>query len=326
MTLAMNCRIVFAKNDRRAEIILTQVTEIIIESSWKLLTDTAEIVIPRKVRFFDKNSLKDTFRRGDLVTIAFGYNGKNTHEFMGYITEVSTDIPIKIKLQDEMWKLKQMAVNFSSPKISLQNLLKAIAPTYKIDALEGVEIGSVRFPKTTVAAVLEKLQGEPWKLNTYFKTINGKPVLVCGKYYSDDSLAKKVGFHLEQNCVSSSLNYKKKEDVRVIIKGVSTFPNGTKIEFEHGDKDGNQLQLTYYKVSKTELEAAILKDYNNYKQDRFDGSFTSFGIPSVQHGQKAVLSSSLYEDRKGTYYIEGVTKTFNRGGIRQEIKLDKKAF
>jgi hypothetical protein len=327
MTLAMNCRIVFAKNDRRAEIILTQVTEIIIESSWKLLTDTAEIVIPRKVKFFDKNKVRDVFSRGDFVMIAFGYNGNNTHEFMGYITEVSTDIPIKIKLQDEMWKLKQMAVNYSSPKIYLQHLLQIIVKgQYRVDALENLDLGSVRFPKTTVAAVLEKLQGEPWKLNTYFKTINGKPVLVCGKYYADDSLAEKVGFHLERNCVSSSLNYKKKEDVRVIIKGVSTFPNGTKIEFEHGDKDGNQLQLTYYKVAKAQLEVAILKDYNNYKQDRFDGSFTSFGIPSVQHGQKAVLSSSLYEDRKGTYYIEGVTKTFNRGGIRQEIKLDKKAF
>ena len=218
MTLPMNCRIIFAKNDRRPEIVLTQVTEIIVESSWTLLTSTAEIVIPRKVKFFDKNSVRDTFRRGDYVTIAFGYNGKNNLEFKGYITEVSADIPISIKLQDEMWKLKQIPVNFSSPNISLKELLTQIAPGYKIDALEGVQIGSVRFPKTTVAAVLEKLQQDPWKLNTYFKTVNENLVLVCGKYYADDSSEPKVNFHLERNCVSSSLNYVRKDDVLILIK------------------------------------------------------------------------------------------------------------
>jgi hypothetical protein len=65
-------------------------------------------------------------------------------------------------------------------------------------------------------------------------------------------------------------------------------------------------------------------DYEKYKQDRFDGSFTAFGIPSVKHGQKANLTSTLYEDRNGLYYIEGVTKTFNRDGIRQVIKLGEK--
>lgn len=324
MTLPMNCRIIFAKNDRRPEIVLTQVTEIIVESSWTLLTSTAEIVIPRKVKFFDKNSVRDTFRRGDYVTIAFGYNGKNNLEFKGYITEVSADIPISIKLQDEMWKLKQIPVNFSSPNISLKELLTQIATGYKIDALEGVQIGSVRFPKTTVAAVLEKLQQDPWKLNTYFKTVNDTLVLVCGKYYADDSSEPKVNFHLERNCVSSSLNYVRKDDVLILIKGVSTLTNGTKIEVEFGDKDGQTRQLTHYNKTKKELEVLVKLDYEKSKQDRFDGSFTAFGIPSVKHGQKASLTSSLYKDRNGTYFIEGVTKSFNRDGIRQVIKLDQK--
>lgn len=81
MTLALNCKIVFSANERRSGIILTQVTEIVVESSWKLLTDTAEIVIPRKVKFFDKNNVREVFRQGDFVTISFGYNGINVEEF-----------------------------------------------------------------------------------------------------------------------------------------------------------------------------------------------------------------------------------------------------
>lgn len=334
MTLAMSCRIVFAKNERRREIVLTQVAEIIIESSWTLLTSTAEIVIPRKIKYFDKNKVSDVFRKGDFVTIAFGYKGKNMEEFRGYITEISADIPIRIKLQDEMWKLKQIPVNFSSPNIGLADLLTQIAPGYKIDALEGVQIGSVRFPKTTAAAVLDKLQQDPWKLNTYFKSPispeggkgNEKPTLVCGKYYADDGNAEKVNFHLERNCVSSALNYVRKDDVLILIKGVSTLTNGTKIEVEFGDKEGQTRQLTHYNKTKQELEVLVRLDYEKHKQDRFDGSFTAFGIPSVKHGQKAKLTSTLYEDRNGVYFIQGVTKTFNRDGIRQVIKLDEKTF
>lgn len=324
MTLPMNCQIVFAKNDRRSGIVLTQATEIIVDSSWKLLTSTAEIVIPRKVKFFDKNNVREVFRRGDFVTISFGYKGNNVEEFRGYITEVSADIPIRIKLQDEMWKLKQVPVNFSSPNINLKDLLTSIAPGYKIDALEGVQIGSVRFPKTTVAEVLEKLQQEPWKLDTYFKNINGSPVLVCGKYYADDSDVAKVNFNLERNCVSSSLNYVRKDDLQILIKGVSTLSNGTKIEVDFGDKEGQTRQLTHYNKTKSELEILVKLDFEKCKQDRVDGSFTAFGIPSVKHGQKADLTSFLYDDRDGIYYIEGVQKTFNREGIRQIIKLDQK--
>jgi len=44
----------------------------------------------------------------------------------------------------------------------------------------------------------------------------------------------------------------------------------------------------------------------------------------VRHGLKCVLDSSLYTDRKGTYYIEAVKKTFDINGIRQEISVGEK--
>ena len=149
--------------------------------------------------------------------------------------------------------------------------------------------------------------------------------MVCGKYYADDSNVEKVNFDLERNCVSSSLNYVRADDLKLLVKGVSTMANGTKVEVEFGDKDGQLRQLTHYNKTKKELEVLVRLDFNKLKQDRFNGSFTAFGIPSVKHGQKANITSTLYKDRNGIYYIEGVTKTFSRSGIRQEIKLDQKA-
>lgn len=321
MTLAQVCKVVFHKNDRRDEIVLTRVTEIEFESTWKEIVDRGSLKLPRNVKFFDRQKVRDTFRRGDAITIYFGYDGNLVKEFEGYITEVAADIPIVIKFEDEMFKIKRLPVNFSSANVTLDKLFKTIIPGYDLEILEGVTLGAVRLPKTQVGPVLEKIQAD-WGLYTYMK---GKTV-VCGKYYADDSAENKVKFHLERNCVSTSLNYKNKEDVQIKIKVVSTLANGQKIEVDGiGDKDGNERQLTFYNINvKAELQKLGNLEYEKYKVDRFDGSFVAFGIPSVRHGLKAVLKSSLYGDREGTYYIEKVAKVFNNSGIRQTITLGDK--
>jgi len=320
MTLAMTAEVIFHATASRGALVIQQVTEITTESSWKELTDRATITLPRKIKLFEKAKVRQLFRRGDAVTISFGYNGQNQVEFTGYITEVSADIPIKIKLEDEMWKLKQLPVNFSSPNISLKDLLTQILPGYKIEALQGVALGGVRFSKTTVSQVLEKLQTD-WGLYSYMK----RKKLMVGIYYADD--LQHIKFHLERNSVSNSLNYKRKEDVSIRIKAISTLPNGVKLEVENiGDKDGEDRQLSFYNITVlAELERLGQMEYEKYKQDGFDGSFTAFGIPAAHHGQTADLESSLYEDRSGSYYIDSINKSFGKGGIRQEIQLGQRA-
>src|SRR5690606_6573683 len=128
--------------------------------------------------------------------------------------------------------------------------------------------------------------------------------------YADDSAEKPVYFHLAKNCVSTTLNYKRADDIRIIFRYTSTLAKGEKIEVEFGDKDFNvevSAKFNYIKI-KSELQKLAERDYKKAKVDRFDGSFTAFGIPSVRHGLKCVLDSSLYTDRKGTYYIESVKK------------------
>lgn len=321
MTLAMTCKIEFPANYRRGAIVMHQVSELEFESSFKEMTDRGSLTLPRKVKFFDRENVKEMFRRGDALRIWFGYDGNNVLEFEGYATEVSADMPIIIKFEDEMYKIKRMAVNFSAANTTLEQLLKTIIPGYDIDALEGVQLGGVRLPNTTVGPVLTKLQSD-WGIYTYMK---GKQV-VSGKYYADDSDTETVAFHLERNCVSTTLNYHNKEDVMLRIKCVSTLANGQKLEVDGiGDADGNERVLTFYNVTlKAELKRLGLIEYEKYKQDRYDGNFTAFGIPSVRHGMKCQITSELYGERNGTYYIEKVAKRFSPDGIRQEITLGDK--
>lgn len=329
-----------------------KVSEIAFESSFKDPVSKGSITLPRNIRLYNKDgktiaspeeAFKKLFKRGDKVSISWGYNGKLTKEFEGYVTTVSADIPVVLEFEDEMFKIKRLPVNFSSPNITLQKLLETIIPGYEIDALEQVTLGSVRLAKTQVGPVLEKLQTD-WGLYTYWK--DGK--VRSGKYYAPERTRTNVYyvdgevveekefiidtdidvFHLERNCVSTALNYKRKEDVKLKIKAVSTLPNGSKIEVDGiGDVDGDERQLTFYNVTDVkELEVLAKVEYDRFKVDGFDGSFTAFGIPSVTHGMKCRLVSGLFKEREGIYYIERVQKSFGKDGIRQQISLGPKAY
>ena len=313
----MCARITFSR-DGRKDIVILKPSEVEIESSWKILTDTAIIRLPRNVKYFDKFKVREVFKRGDRVKIELGYDGVLTTEFTGYITEVSASIPIEIKCQDEMFKVKQLPVNFSAKSIQLEKLLKQIIPGYQIDAMEGLELGTVRFAKTTVGEVLDKLNSE-LKIYTYIEP-NTKTI-VSGKIYADNSDQNIVNFNLERNAVSNDLQYRNREDITVKVNG-SCISKGVKIEYSYGDNNADKnIEWQFSVRTKPELEIQVKRFYEANKRDGFDGSFTAFGIPRVQHGWKVNLKSYIYPDRDGIYYVESVTKTFKKAEYRQQIKL-----
>lgn len=316
----MVAKITFPETETRKEIIIKKVNSVHIESGWKRLTDTATIIIARNVGYFDKHKVKETFKSGDPVKIELGYNGNLVVEFEGYISHVSADIPIVIKCEDEMYKLKKIPVNISMGSTSLKKLLEAIIPGYEIDALE-VEIGAQRHPKTTVAKVLEKLKDD-YSLYSYMK---GKQ-LVVGKIYADDSELVPINLFLEKNVVNNDLNYKNKEDVIIRINAVSTLKNGSKIEVTVGDEAGEERQLTYYGIEiKAELTKLANEDLKKYKIDGFTGSVTAYGIPKIDHGNKIQLVSGLYPDRNGLYYVEETIIDFtDTAEYRRKILLGDK--
>lgn len=312
----MSCEIRFPKSGKRnKDVILYRAHAVQLSHSWKELTGRAVITLPRNVRDFDRMKVREIFRHGDAVQISLGYDDHNTKLFEGYVTKVSADIPITITCEDEMWKLKRIRVNYANNDAVLQKMLEDICPGYQIDALEGVQLGSVRFSNTTVAQVLEKLQSD-FSLYAWFK--NG--VLYCGKYYAAG--ASTVTYDLERNVVDNNLTYINKEDVVVKIKGTSLLINGDKLEAEIGEDGGEQMELTYYNVTSVQaLETKIKHDYDMAHRDKYEGSLTGYGNPLPEVGGQAQLQSSLYPDREGQYYIDGVDTRFDSSGYRQSVSL-----
>lgn len=320
MTLAMVSKIVFPETSVHGEIVIRKCNSVRIESSWELLTDTAVIVLPRNVKDFDKLNVKTIFKKGDPVEIYLGYDENLLLEFTGFISEVSADIPVKIKCDDYMYLLKKHSVNISMRSTKLGDLIKLIIPPGIECDVADINIGTKRFPNTTAAKILEELQGN--NIYSYFK---GKKLIV-GKIYSDDA-SEPVVFNFTKNVIDNALQYKNKEDVIIKIIANSTLPKGKKLKVEFGDDFGIEQHLSYYNIT---LEAELLKlakaDYEKFKVDGFEGHINVFGMPSVTHGMKAQILSYQYPDRKGLYFIKKVVKEFDDSPkYHQTIDLDKKA-
>ncbi len=316
----------FLKTNRREAFSIFRISSCEIELSWKMICGKAEIVLPRNIKDFDKQKVKDVFRKGDPVEIYLGYNGDLKLEFKGYIDIVSANYPITLKLEDEMWKLKQIPVNFASPNISLKDFFEKIVKDYPLDIDIGVSLGAVRFSKVTLGEVMNKLQSE---MSLYSFIRNGK--LTVAKPYSE--VKNKVSvFDLERNCESNDLNYLSKEErlvkiigqsMQKVAKAIKNKEKDKKLKFEWGDTDANDtINWTFNVRTQKELEDAVKKMYNDRKKEGYDGSFKAIGTPSVQHGERVKITSTLYEDRSGVYYIDAVKKTFDKNsGYRQEITL-----
>lgn len=319
--LIMNAKVVFKATESHPEFYIRRISEVEIESSWKMICSTAQVVLPRNIKDFNQNKVKDWFKRGDKVEIylCYGLDEDLILEFSGYITQVSADYPITIKLEDEMWRLKQIPVNFSSKNEKLKSFVQKYVTDYPIDIDAEVPLGAVNIKNKTLGEVFKKFQED---LSLYSFIRNGK--LVVAKPYSDVTDKIPV-FDLEKNCVSNDLNYLSKEErtVKVIAESVQNFAKTKKkLKFELGDPDPKTtINKTLSVTTLNDLQAEVRRIYDLYKKEGFDGSFTTFGTPSVQHGQKVKITSSLYNDREGIYYIDSIKKKFSRDGYRQEIEL-----
>lgn len=321
MTLTMAAHIAFGTSHGRPAFDMQLVSNVRIESAWSEFTNIAEIVLPRNVRDFQKYKIGEVFQVGDPVTIRLGYgDGELPVEFEGYLSDIGEGVPVTLKAENEMFKLKRGTVSVSKPKIALKELLQAIAPGYTVDCPD-IQLGAVRYSNVAPIKVLEDIKKEAG-ISTYF---DGK-TLRSGIIYADQSNSEAVKVILEKNAVSENLNKKTTSSEKVLIKAISLLRNGKKIEVEVGDKGGSSIQRTYVGIEvEAELKKQADQDLKKYKVDGFDGTVTLFGIPRVEHGMKMQLESVFYENMNGTYYIDKVVKEFSSGGYRQECTLGNKA-
>jgi hypothetical protein len=301
-------------------------TEIDIKSSWKQMTDTALIKIPKKVWVkggdLKNQKISDVIKTGDRVVIQMGYDGNLTTEFIGYVgRSPKPSVPIEIQCEDEMWRMKRKTIDqkvFANGKV--KDLIDYIIPEYAADAqIFDSELGTnyscISSDKGTVAQALKQLE-DVFGLKSFFRLVPDasqpygvKQVLCVGRPYSSGDLAitKPVTYRLRDNTKSDTLEYQFAADRQVQIRGKAKVDNGKDLTFNYPPEfiegDGDTVTVDYFGVSQAELEQQVKADYLKLKADRYKGDVTGYGIPYTRHGMTVNVIDDYYEKRGNVLFF-----------------------
>lgn len=298
-----------------------------ITSSWKELTDTAQLTIPRNIvvlHEFKKKPLSDVVKVGNEIKIEFGYDGDGDlqTEFEGFVSNVTTGVPIKIECEDKMWLLKQSSnIEKSWRKATLKDVIAEVAEGFETEVAD-IALGAFRISGVNAAQVLARLK-KNYGIKSYFR--NG--VLHVGFAYPLNKY-KKVKYHFQKNIVDrqTTLQYRTKEEIKIQLKAISILPDNTKVEVKLGDSDGAIRTLHYFDLNQQELEEIANREIEELKFDGYRGKFTGFGIPRTEHGDIVELEDGIIVDQNGSYFVDKVVKRFGFNvGLKRDVTLGKKA-
>lgn len=258
---------------------------------------------------------------GDSVTIRLGYNNQLRTEFTGYVKRLNYKLPLEIECEDEYYKTRFVNCVFSAKETTLKACLNDVLSGFKTGEIADLTLKNFVINNKPGSWLLGYLKKE-YGLLAYFD-INGK--LYVGK--ANSVKGETVKYVLRENVIDDKeLKYQLAQDVKLKVKAVCYYKDGTKIEGELGEDGGEQKTLYYYDVKDAgELKALANEELRRYSFDGYRGKIRTFLQPYALPGMVADLTDKTYPERSGSYFIEAVTTTFGTGGGRRTVEIGIKA-
>lgn len=307
-----------------------------IESSVQVLSNTAQLELPREFRNavdqagknvnISGKSILDFIKRGDSIKIEFGYDGNLETEFEGYVSSVGAEMPLILECEDEMFQLKK------APRItkfiktgSLIDILKSVLPSkYKIECNAEYNIGKWLIEDATPYNVLEELR-EKAGIRAYFKN----PTTLCVGMIVDFKAETIHKFNFSENIRrGSNLKFEQKESKPIFLTVESKQTNGKLLSISVGEKGGDEKKVKLWpNMSEKELQIWADKQQTSVSYNGFSGTLDSWCYPRTKPGDSAQLYRPYFKDRHqdGRYFIESVTIDVNGGdGIKRTNGLSYK--
>jgi hypothetical protein len=321
----LNCFIEIKTPDNKVAAYFNYVNEIEVVTSTQNFTDTAKVLVPRKLKYKGK-SITEFIKRNYLISIATGYGIKFDLDaiFKGYIKSVSNGTPIVIECENEAWKLKQIKLPAKYyPKLMLSAFVKEWMPTYTTKIAE-TNFGPVRIDKdTSLAKVFDYfMTNHPVKF--YFRDDIFYGVLPGALAVGDDTI-RTIKFKLGYNTISDNLVYTLKEDVKLQIVVKCITRENKKLEYKEPKDSDNAEIRTFLKSgaeSVDELKVYAKDMLKRFKIDKMTGDFTAFGEPLVRKGDLVHLFDEDRQEMDNKKFIaDALTYSFGQGGYRQKITL-----
>jgi len=313
--------------------IFTFCHEVTIDSSYDNLLDSGKIIIPKRIRYVDQdgqdvpNITRGTnalFKAGDAVEVSVGYNANITKFFTGFIKSVKTKFPILFEVEDQVYKLKKNRLNLSLDNPKLSELLKKIIPegiAYEITAEQN--LGQFRIKNASTAAVLDELR----KNHGIFSFFRDGVLYVGLSVNPSLQKVNRFEFNTPSLINGDSLKFidESERKIKVICKSIDN-KNNT-LEATAGDEDGETRTLYFNNYSLTDLQATADRLKDELKYSGYEGNFTTFVSPLVNHGDIVELVNRTIPEQSGAYLVTRVLTRFgyNTGG-RQRIYIKQKVY
>jgi hypothetical protein len=177
------------------------VNETEIHSSWKTFTDTATIVLPKRITKAGEsifNGSNAVIKKGDAVTIELGYFPTLKTVFNGYVSKVENTSPVVIHCEDEMFLLKRDTITKSFKSVDLETLIGEIVGDVEFNTVDA-EMGQFRITNVTPCQVLEEIK----KVYLMDAFVQNKTLHVGLQYIPETSINHKLIF--EKNIIEHSL-------------------------------------------------------------------------------------------------------------------------
>ena len=323
--------------------IFDYVTNLVIESSWDTFTDTATITLPNKfirdskVIFAGTNNL---FKRGDVVEINIGYFPKLQRRFTGFMSQIHPERPLVLECEDSMWLLKQ--INLVSKQF-IDTTIKTVIE-YATAGLKNITIeyddkdanmGSFEVDNkgfvnaVTVFEVLKKNFG----YNIYFQD-NILQVRILNSILSLDKPAHVMD--LQFNVIEDNLTFQRDDDVGMVVRFESKQKDNSVITLFGFKENGKTVISTKPKqggivnswkvpeLSEKLIRELITKNIDKYIWEGFQGGFTTFLEPTIEHSDRIDYIDPRLPEKNGRYLIKGVVTIFGIDGGRQIVELRNK--
>lgn len=254
---------------------------------------------------------------GDPVDIQLGYDGRLVREFRGYVKLLNLQTPLEIICEDEFYQSRRSNVTLQG-KNSLAGILDkcGLKPAY----CATLTIDNFAADNKPVSWVLGKLKTD-YGLSIFFD-MDGN--LYAGEPYKIVSEA--VRYRLRWNVIKDDdLKFHRADDVRLKIKAVCIYKDGTKIEAKIGPDDGIEKTLYFYDVAdQNELAALAAAELKRYSYDGYSGKITTFLQPFAVPSMVAGIEDPAYGERDGSYYIESTEIQHGRSGARRIVGIGLK--
>lgn len=303
------------------KIIIRNVHSVKIKGDGDTLADTCEIEMPKRTLWIRENNCP--IHRGDKVEIYLGYNDIKEKRFVGWVKDVTAGIPTIIKCEDDVFVLRSTTIKKKLyTNTTINKIIEDILPAgIRVKFGGEMKIASWRTTATTVAGEIEEL-AESFPIKAFFALDDdGEPTLFVHTVMTDGR--RNAGtFEEAKNIISHNLEYRRAEDVKIRIKGVSRQANGKTIEYSEGD--GQEITKNYYNLTMEELKAMVKKEIKAEKWSGLNGTFETFGRPMVRKGDTVDLK--IEGTQKARYVVKGVTVSFGTGGYRQELETSRKIY